>query len=285
MSQRNSARILSLVNIIKKGSIINSCSYLNGNLVVLYESGKKIIYEGIDKEHYDELNNSEDKQKHILSKISNKFRSKKVEIGEDEDCFSQLMSHLDPYVKAVCRKYYLSGKDYDDILQDARISIYKAVHDFRENENTSFENFAVRTCVQRRIYTEIDKSLKRQKSIPLNTATSLDIPIVSNCDDSSSQIMSDLIEDTNADPLKILIDCEDKYHIRNFLDSELTELEAAVLESYENGDPYKEIANKLGLTIKCVDNSLGRIRKKASKMFEINEKSISTVIYRSRKRK
>lgn len=285
--KQSQSKTIELVNSIKKGMEIDKSFYDDkcDSFRIKYKSGKEVIYIDITPDIFDDFNLSDNKVKYVTSKIVGKFRSQKLASGTDEEAFSELMKYMEPYLKAVCRKYYLTGKDYDDILQDARISLYKAAQDFDECHNISFENFAVRTCVKRRIFTEIKRSTERQKSIPLNTASSLDAPIISSNDDSGAQTVCDLLEDFNSDPLKMLIESEDRYVIRSFLDKELTELEAAVLEGYECGDPYKEIADKLHISVKCVDNSLGRIRKKASKMFDDGDESISTVIYRSKKRK
>jgi DNA-directed RNA polymerase specialized sigma24 family protein len=165
------------------------------------------------------------------------------------------------------------------------------IANFLNGEEETFENFAIRICVKRRIWNEIDSSIKRQKSIPLNTALSLNTPITNNnlFSDKShpKQILSDLLQDSESDPLKILLKREEKTAIKNNLYYDLTQLESSVLEGYEKGESYKEIAKNLKITVKCVDNSLGRIRKKANKIFDENNEttSISTVIYRSKKRK
>lgn len=285
--RKSSTYAIDLVNRIKKGVEIKDYVYSQDTqtLDIHYKSGKQILFKNIDNEIFEEFKESNDNSKFLSSRIVGKYSSQKLASGYDDDAFEQLTKHMDQLIRAVCRKYFLTSRDYEDTLQDARISLYKAAQDYDESKNIPFENFAVKTCIKRRIYTEIKKEKERQKSRALNESTSLDAPLVISGSNESGQSMYDLIEDVGSDPLEILIENENRYEIRNFLDSDLTELESAVLEGYESGDPYREIASKLEVTVKCVDNSLGRIRKKASRIFKENDTSVGPMIYRGKKRK
>lgn len=182
----------------------------------------------------------------------------------DDSAFNLLLEMLEPQIKYQCKKFYLPGGDNEDILQEARIGLYKAIQDYNdESFDTNFENFALKICIRRRLITIIS-SAQRGKTEPLNKSYSLDTPIISDQNDiSPRQTIGDLIVDEKADPSKQLIDQERFALIKNILYSKLTDLEAKVLQEYELESSYKEIAKALGISEKCVDNSLMRIRKKA----------------------
>ncbi len=181
----------------------------------------------------------------------------------DDAAFSSLLEIMEPQIKCQCKKFYLPGGDDEDILQEARIGLYKAIQDYSDDSfDTNFENFALRICIRRRLITIIS-SAQRGKAEPLNKSYSLDTPIISNQNDAFGQTIGDLVIDEKAEPSKQLIDQERFALIKNTLYAKLTDLEAKVLQEYELESSYKEIAEALDISEKCVDNSLMRIRKKA----------------------
>jgi len=183
----SSDKILKLVENIKQGSRISKYSIVNDVLCVEYKSGRKIVYiiDSDIKHRFEESNN---KDKFVVSKIVGKYKSEKIISGYDEDSFDQLIKYMEQYIKSICKKYYVQGKDQEDLFQESRIILYNAARDYLYDKNISFENFAIRLCVKRGILTQLDRSIKRQKSIPLNTATSLDVQVVSSQEENSSHI-------------------------------------------------------------------------------------------------
>jgi len=179
----------------------------------------------------------------------------------DQESFDKLLNHLDPHIKNMCHKYYLPGFDKEDILQIARITLYRAVQDFSDDKNTTFEHFALKICIRKRLITEIYRT-QRQKHLPLNTAKSLDTPLGGDYENDNSSTMCDYIVDEEGDPLNKLLHEEEIDELRLALYGKLTDLEASVLEAREEEKTYKGIARKLDISTKCVDNSLGRVRKK-----------------------
>ena len=187
---------------------------------------------------------------------------RKVRNG-DNVAFDLLLEILEPKIRGQCKKFYLPGGDNEDIMQEARIGLYKAIQDYDSATfGTNFENFAISICIRRRLITIIS-SAQRGKAEPLNKSYSLDTPIISDKDGVSEQTIGDLVVDENAEPARHLIEQEEFLLIKNALYSKLTDLEAKVLQEYELESSYKEIAETLDISEKCVDNSLMRIRKKA----------------------
>ena len=77
------------------------------------------------------------------------------------------------------------------------------------------------------------------------------------------------IEDTeicdSTTPEAILIAKEDYDNLTQSIKLELSSMEYDVLQLFLSGDSYVDIASKLDLTEKAVDNALSRIRKKLKK--------------------
>ncbi|GAB1779828.1 sigma-70 family RNA polymerase sigma factor [Priestia sp. JNUCC 25] len=92
----------------------------------------------------------------------------------DEDVFNVLIKKYEYLVWSKVKRYFLLGGDREDLLQEARLGLYKAVRDFKTEGMSSFRGFAD-LCITRQLITAI-KASARQKHSPLNNAISLNIP-------------------------------------------------------------------------------------------------------------
>ena len=81
-----------------------------------------------------------------------------------------LLRRYDGFVRLKSSSYFLAGGESEDLVQEGRIGLYKAVRDFRADKETSFRSFA-ELCVTRQIITAI-KTATRFKHAPLNTYVS-----------------------------------------------------------------------------------------------------------------
>ena len=79
----------------------------------------------------------------------------------DEELASELMKSLEPLVISVCRKFYMDGMEQDDVLQEGRVGLYKAMRDYRPGYGTTFVSFAVR-CIRCQCITAV-KAANRYK--------------------------------------------------------------------------------------------------------------------------
>ena len=81
-----------------------------------------------------------------------------------------ILRRYDGFVRLKASSYFLAGGESEDLVQEGRIGLYKAVRDFRADKETSFRSFA-ELCVTRQIITAI-KTATRFKHAPLNTYVS-----------------------------------------------------------------------------------------------------------------
>lgn len=180
----------------------------------------------------------------------------------DSAALNCLFDRYNDLLKMKTHNFFINGAEKEDIVQEARIGLYKAIKSFDlEKQSSSFKTFA-NLCVERQLITAI-KSSNRQKHIPLNSSFSLNTSAYDENDDTS---VLDIL-DTHAveDPLEIITKKEYYELIENRIDENLSDFEKKVLEKYIQGESYIDIATKLDTPVKSVDNAIQRIRKKAIK--------------------
>jgi RNA polymerase sporulation-specific sigma factor len=176
----------------------------------------------------------------------------------DSNALSEIFTRFERFVRAKASPYYLAGADEEDVIQEGRIGLLKAVRNFDGSRLSKFLPFAD-LCIKRQIMTAV-KNAARKKHIPLNTYVSLDN---SNFDEESDTTLLEVMEaDGISDPEAIFIDRENEEGIRYIISKSLNPGEQEVLRQYLNGHSYKEIADKTGRTSKSVDNTLQRLKKK-----------------------
>ncbi|HPQ10670.1 MAG TPA: RNA polymerase sporulation sigma factor SigH, partial [Bacillota bacterium] len=154
-------------------------------------------------------------------------------------------------VQVWSRPYFLQGAEDDDLLQEGRIGLFKAIRDFNHG-SSNFWSFA-KLCIIRNIISAI-KGTTRQKHIPLNSYTSL---YKSVYDSEGDRALLEVITDNKVvDPEAIVIDREKLKSTKYFISMALSEFEYKVFILYLNGLSYKEMAERLHTHTKSVDNAL-----------------------------
>lgn len=183
----------------------------------------------------------------------------------DSAALNCLFDRYNDLLKMKTHNFFINGAEKEDIVQEARIGLYKAIKSFDlEKQSSSFKTFA-NLCVERQLITAI-KSSNRQKHIPLNSSFSLNTSAYDENDDTS--VLDILDTHTVEDPLEIITKKEYYELIENRIDENLSEFEKKVLDKYIQGESYIDIATKLDTPVKSVDNAIQRIRKKALKCID-----------------
>lgn len=177
----------------------------------------------------------------------------------NDAALEHLLHKYKNFVKIKARAYFLIGADWDDLVQEGMIGLYKAIRDYRDDRQASFRAFA-ELCITRQIITAI-KTATRQKHIPLNSYVSLNRPVY--FEDESDRLLADLLcGEEITDPVDLIISGEEMQSMRSSFSKILSELEAKVLKLYIDGRSYQEIADDLERHVKSVDNALQRIKRK-----------------------
>jgi RNA polymerase sporulation-specific sigma factor len=196
------------------------------------------------------------------TKPTNELESKihDFQSGND-DSFVFIFKMYSGLVKTIAKSYFLIGAEYDDLLQEGFIGLYKAVRDYQFKQNVPFRCFA-ELCIRRQIITAV-KTTTRQKHKPLNTYTSINQNISNN---PNAHCYGDYIPSKQPNPEEITIGKEAIEEIYIKFKEQLSQMEINVFELYSQGFSYQEIAQKLKYDYKRVDNAVWRIKKKLKKL-------------------
>lgn len=191
----------------------------------------------------------------------------------DKKSFDSLMKMVEGDLKKLANHYFIIGSDREDVMQELRLGVFKAVNSFDHTKDTTFKNFCVNLVCKRHLATAIS-SAKRMKNSVLNDSISLDAPLIIG-DDGNLQTLADFIpekqnpydESPECDLVQDIIIKEEYDLTSKYLKSKLTPLESEIFTEYSYNSSYKEISSNLNVPPKCVDNALTRIRKKATEVY------------------
>lgn len=175
----------------------------------------------------------------------------------DNSALEYLINTYKNIVRLRARKFFLIGGDYEDLIQEGTIGLFKAIRDYNPAKNTSFTTFA-ELCIRRQLYTAI-KSANRKKHLLLNDSLSLDFPVEEN----DNKNLSDIYADQSIMSPDEIMESEEKLNeINKTIDTMLSPLEKTVIEMYLDGKNYREIAKIIKKEEKSVDNALNRAKNK-----------------------
>ncbi len=167
-----------------------------------------------------------------------------------------LMEKYKNLVRRHAKVMYMAGADRDDLIQEGMIGLFKAIRDYDEAYEASFQTFA-RLCISRQIVTAIENAT-RKKHAPLNSYVSL----YSTDEDGEETLMESLTSLTESSPEEEVMDRENVNLLMEKILAVLSPLECQVFRLYLVGMDYTEIANVLQRDEKSTDNALQRIKRK-----------------------
>lgn len=190
--------------------------------------------------------------------------------GESEVA-NYLIKKYQNLIQANANNMFIIGGDFDDVLQEGRIGLFRAIEKFDPGRDAVFTTFA-NLCISRAIYSAIDKA-NRQYNKFLNQYISIYIDESKAENDESSgednialQISDELKEKHN--PERIVINDEKVSDLERYINKELSEFEKQIVDLKVAGYDYKEIAAILGKTEKSIDNGQQRLKNKIKKYLE-----------------
>lgn len=179
----------------------------------------------------------------------------------DRAAIAELFHAYHNLIRSKAHRYFLAGADLDDLLQEGRIGLYKAICDYREDKQVSFGAFAD-LCMTRQIITAV-KSAARRKHEPLNRYISLDTPAYEQ--DTEKTPLDMFPSGEECDPEALVIGAENNLLIQSLIGAALSDLEQSVLNQHLQGKTYQDISDSLHITGKSVDNAMQRIKRKLKK--------------------
>ena len=179
--------------------------------------------------------------------------------NHDTEAIEQLLQKFKPKVIAISREYFLIGAEFDDLIQEGMIGLYKAINVYDPNKNNNFSQFAS-LCIHRQLQNAV-KNANRKKNSPLNSYLPIKYYDGSFTNDDEYYANLVIVDDTS-DIEQNYIDQQMNTIVISKVKNLLTEQQFKVLKMFLNGESYGEISSRIGLTPKQVDNMLQTIKKK-----------------------
>jgi RNA polymerase sporulation-specific sigma factor len=174
----------------------------------------------------------------------------------NEEALNLIIVHYEPEVRMIACKYFLPRADYDDLIQEGRIAIYRAILSYDTNLEIPFLPF-LRMVIKRKLIDSLRK-YTRQKHVNLNNAYSLS-NLLSNSEETSFISLLANAED----PAAMVIANDEACSMIHGLNKDLSNLERLVFEHYFiQGFKQREVSERLGLPPKSLDNAIQRIKRK-----------------------
>ena len=177
----------------------------------------------------------------------------------DEEAMENLLRIFKPKVVAISREYFLIGADFDDLLQEGMIGLYKAIRIYDPEKNHNFSAFAS-LCIHRQLQNAV-KNANRKKNATINSYVPIKYFDGSNTSD-DDKINKLVIVDDDSDIEKNYIDKEMNAIVISKVKDLLSDEQFKVLKMFINGASYEDMANSLHISKKKVDNLLQAIKKK-----------------------
>ncbi len=158
-------------------------------------------------------------------------------------CLHHLINRYIGIIKTKVHTFLPQG-DIDDMVQEGLIALYSAVQVYNP-ELSSFATFAS-VCINRALYSYV-RTFYRKKQIPTDNLVYFD-----GCFDVAAP----------STPESLFIEKESTGVLSSKIKSSLSSFEYKILLEYLGGDSYENIAEKLGISSKSVDNAMSRARTK-----------------------
>jgi RNA polymerase sporulation-specific sigma factor len=172
--------------------------------------------------------------------------------------FEKIARQYNKVILRYLKTYYLPGGDYHDMYQWGLIGLYKAVRHFDEQRGKSFRLIAELT-IKNTIKSAVTM-YNRKKHCFLNEAISLH----GGPDSPGISLEAVFIDTKQTDPAVLIIEEEMVERIEDELEHSLSCMEKQVIDLYIAGYKQREIAKKLNVQEKVIDNAIQRVRSKMS---------------------
>ena len=176
---------------------------------------------------------------------------KKARAG-DEVSMEYLLKEYSSLVRKKATGLFLMGADKDDLLQEGMIGLFKAILNYDETKEASFDTFAA-LCINRQMFSAI-KGANRKKHKLINEYISIytedkeDIPLA--------------IPDEKYNPEVIVTETEALHNLEDMIRNKLSSMENKVLDMLIEGHSVAYMSKKIGKNAKSVDNAIQRIKSK-----------------------
>ena len=171
----------------------------------------------------------------------------------DEDAFEAVVSRYSGLISTAAARYGSASGELDsgDLVQEGLVVLLFACKDYDPSRGSSFKNYLMR-CVGNR-YVSLLRHISRESAVPIQNIVSIE---------DEEETAPDLF---SSSPSELVETKEYIARLHQILRDRLSDLEYRVAMLHLSGYSYKEIAQKLNVPVKTIDNAQTRIRQKLSR--------------------
>lgn len=177
----------------------------------------------------------------------------RIFLSGDDDAFDAIASRYLGLISSAAKKHRGMAADIDDsdMIQEGMVALLSACRSFDSGKGMSFKNYLM-LCVENR-YRSMMRASSRQRAVPARNMISFE-------DDADAAV------DPTVTSLPELVETKEYIDsLHRILKNSLSNLEYKVALLHLSGYSYKEIAQRLDIPLKSVDNAQTRIRQKLSR--------------------
>lgn len=162
----------------------------------------------------------------------------------DGKASAELVLRLTAAVRGQAAAFSGSLLEAEDLAQEGMFGLLSAIDTYSPGREASFKTYAS-VCIRNRMADAL-KTASRKKHSPITRQVPMD----------------EQRPDSRISPEAYVISKENVENIKKFLANGLSETEGTVMGLYLGSMSYEDIALRLGITAKSVDNALQRARRK-----------------------
>lgn len=174
-------------------------------------------------------------------------------LSGNDDAFDMITSRYLGLISTAAKKYRGMAADIDDsdMIQEGMVALLSACRSYNADKGMSFKNYLM-LCVENR-YRSMMRASARQRAVPPRNMISLEED-------------ADVAFDPTVTSLPEMVETREYIDsLHRILKNSLSNLEYKVAILHLSGYTYKEIAQRLNISLKSVDNAQTRIRQKLSR--------------------
>ncbi len=169
----------------------------------------------------------------------------------DKAATEVLLKRYKNTVLSVARRFFLSGGETEDLVQEGMCGLYSAIGGYAEGKS-AFSVYAMR-CIRNRIIDAV-----KNNSSSKNSALNNFLPIVE---------VGEELYPSPQNPEDELIKRENRREFTQKISKNLSSFEFKVTVMYMDGLTMAEMSSAAGKPVKSIDNALQRAKKKLLKIF------------------
>lgn len=184
----------------------------------------------------------------VKPSFSQKAQMLSEKAKNDKSAMSELIVLYAKRIQAMVVSMACSPDDVSDLSQEGLMGLCDAVKTYDASKGTLFTTYA-NVCIRNNIVSALRKKPAQTDEI------------------------TEEIQDTSyaVNPEISVVDKVITDELMSLINKNLSDAEKKVFNNYLQGDTYEVIAEKLGASVKYVDNAMQRVRKKIRKLLDTQQ--------------